>query len=318
MIKYEFLVPAYKIDFLENSIVSMLNQTYKEFCVTISDDCSPYDLKSIVDQYHDERIKYRRNEENIGSRNLVEHWNLLLSEARGEFVIMASDDDIYEPNFLEEMDKLITKYPNTDLFRCRVRNIDTKDEVIWEDSIYPEYQDEISAICSYSTVCVGNYVYRTSALKKIGGFFNIEYAMGSDTATAILMASKGMCNTSEILFNYRISDFQISHVSKSKKTDREKMLAALKYHEWLYNYIEGLEYPRTTLNEIKVRRLIQTHVLNGLKHTARLYYGSLNIEEVILLYKKMNKFGCFNRIIDKLVFMLDYFKSKKMYNTSNK
>lgn len=70
--KYTFLLPAYKIEFFQEALKSILNQTYKDFQLIIQDDCSPYDLKSIVDLYKsDKRIYYYRNEENIGGKNRV-------------------------------------------------------------------------------------------------------------------------------------------------------------------------------------------------------------------------------------------------------
>lgn len=39
--KYTFLLPAYKTRYLEKMLVSITNQTYTDFKVIISDDCSP-------------------------------------------------------------------------------------------------------------------------------------------------------------------------------------------------------------------------------------------------------------------------------------
>ena len=120
MIKYTFLLPAYKPDFFELALRSIKSQTVKDFKVLVSDDCSPYDLKSIYDKVcgDDERFCYRRNEVNMGSNSLVSHWNLLLDMCDTEFFILASDDDIYEPTFLDEVDKLASKYPEVDLIRA--------------------------------------------------------------------------------------------------------------------------------------------------------------------------------------------------------
>lgn len=318
MVKYEFLVPAYKADFFEASINSMLNQNYDDFHILVSDDCSPYKINDIIHRINDNRISYHRNLVNIGSKNMVDHWNLLLSKAEGEYIIMASDDDIYEPNFLEEVDKLIKKYPQVELFRARVRNINIKDEPIWEDIIYPEFQDEINAICSYSTVCVGNYIFKTSKVKNIGGFFKLPYAMGSDTATAILMASKGMCNTSKILFNYRISNIQVSHASKNKIVDKGKMEAALVFHKWMFNYVNNIHYNKTLLNNIRLNNLIQNRIIKGLNHCAKIYCGALSFKEFIVLYKEMSSFGCFKRLFDKIIFILDYWNMRKTYKNYKK
>ena len=49
-IKYTFLLPAYKPDFLEVALRSIKSQTLKDFKVLVSDDCSPYNLKSVYNK----------------------------------------------------------------------------------------------------------------------------------------------------------------------------------------------------------------------------------------------------------------------------
>ena len=73
MVKYTFLLPAYKHDFFEEALRSIKNQTYSDFNVLVSDDCSPHDLKSIYDEVcgDDARFSYRCNEVNMGNNSLV-------------------------------------------------------------------------------------------------------------------------------------------------------------------------------------------------------------------------------------------------------
>lgn len=93
------VLPAYKAIYLESSIRSILQQSFTDFELIIVNDASPEDLKSIVSSFNDTRIRYYENEINIGGKNLVKNWNKCLEYATGEFVVLASDDDIYHPNF---------------------------------------------------------------------------------------------------------------------------------------------------------------------------------------------------------------------------
>ena len=97
--RYSFVLPAYKSDYLQDAIESILQQTLNDFELIIVDDASPYNLESIVKQYNDQRIVFHRNEVNIGGKNLVMNWNKCIKYAKGEYVILASDDDIYSPFF---------------------------------------------------------------------------------------------------------------------------------------------------------------------------------------------------------------------------
>ena len=138
MSKYTFLLPAFKSAFLGEALVSIKKQTYTDFCCIVSDDCSPEDLKSIFEETvgDDRRFRYRRNEENVGGKNLIAHWNLLVNMCQTEFLIMASDDDLYDDNFLEEIDALAINYPHVNLYRARARRIYRDGELLLEDSVH--------------------------------------------------------------------------------------------------------------------------------------------------------------------------------------
>ena len=165
--KYTFLLPAYKGKYLAEMLRSIAAQTYADFKVIISDDCSPEDLWSICKPFlADPRFTYRRNEKNMGATSLVSHWNLLLSLCDTEFCVMASDDDVYEPTFLEEMDKLVVKYPQCDLFHARCYVIDGRGEILKKDAVYEEYVPQIEYLSFWGEKdhieCIANYIYRTT------------------------------------------------------------------------------------------------------------------------------------------------------------
>ena len=124
-IKYSFVLPAYKSQFLKESIDSILAQSYKDFELIIVDDASPDDIGGVVSLYDDARIRYYRNEENIGGTNLVAQWNHSIEYANGDWIILATDDDIYENAFLETADKLLGKYPDVDIFRGRISSFNS-------------------------------------------------------------------------------------------------------------------------------------------------------------------------------------------------
>ena len=73
--KSQLLVQEYKntLETAHSSSVSIKNQTYSDFNVLVSDDCSPHDLKSIYDEVcgDDAQFSYPRNEVNMGNNSLV-------------------------------------------------------------------------------------------------------------------------------------------------------------------------------------------------------------------------------------------------------
>ena len=86
--KFSITIPAYKARFLDEAIKSVIAQTYQDWQLVIVDDCSPEDLKGIVEPYlADSRVKYYRNEKNCGAVDVVDNWNICLSHCTGDYVI---------------------------------------------------------------------------------------------------------------------------------------------------------------------------------------------------------------------------------------
>ena len=112
--KYSFVLPAYKATFFREAVDSILSQTYKDFELIIVNDASPEDLDSIVKSYHDSRIQYYVNSENIGGKDLVAQWNHSISYAKGEYIIYVDSDDYIEPLMCETLYNAAKKH-NADL-----------------------------------------------------------------------------------------------------------------------------------------------------------------------------------------------------------
>ena len=268
--KYTFLLPAYKGRFLDEMLRSIQGQTYKDFKVIISDDCSPENLRNICEPYlSDPRFSYRRNEENMGSKSLVSHWNLLVNMCDTDYLIMASDDDVYDPQFLAEIDILTKRYPEVDLFRGRACKIDGEGNSYMQDDIQPAYtlhMEFAHLIYQPSFVsCVANYVYKRITLSKYDGFIDYPKAWFSDEATNIMMAKNGCCITKGVVFSFRKSDINISSQWGDRDDCQCKMKATILFYRWMNEYMNQVE--ENDLRKIvtyeyieKVRGNIQNHI----------------------------------------------------------
>lgn len=233
-----FVLPAYKIRFLDQAIRSILNQSYSNIELVIVNDASPEHLEDVVDQFEDPRIKYYRNAENIGGKSLVAQWNHCINYAQGSYIVLAADDDIYEPDFAMNCISLANKYPEVDLIRSRVAQIDEMNELIGIDGVLPEscskHQFLYYWINATAFTCIGNYMFKSTALlaKK---FIDFPFGYGADVASAISLAENGVANTSEMLFNFRISTIQLS-------SSHEHLIPKLKATTMLYRWLMNLNY----------------------------------------------------------------------------
>ena len=242
--KYSFVLPAYKARFFKEALDSILNQTYKDFELIVVNDASPEALYSIVKNYKDSRIRYYVNENNIGGKDLVAQWNHCLKYANGEYIILASDDDVYSHLYLEKMDELVCKYPNVNVFRPRIQEIDAKGVITCKYDYIKEYVNQIEYIYHWMRGSIGSgigyFIFHKEALKNNGGFYELPLAWGSDDITVINMAKSGIVFSPHILFSFRNSGLNITSKKNDVITLRKKLEAYCIFENWWYDIVSDL------------------------------------------------------------------------------
>ena len=107
MPEVSIITPCYNSSkFLQQTIDSVLNQTFTDWEWLITDDKSTDHSVEIINKVDDERIKLTVAEKNGGAGHAR---NLSLEQASGRFITFLDADDFWEPNFLEEMVSFMKK-----------------------------------------------------------------------------------------------------------------------------------------------------------------------------------------------------------------
>jgi FkbM family methyltransferase len=93
-------IPLYNREaFIKACLDSVLQQTFTDFEVVVLDDASTDASASLVKSYQDPRIRYERNEVNLG---ISATRNRLVSLSRGTYIAVLDSDDLAEPDRLEK------------------------------------------------------------------------------------------------------------------------------------------------------------------------------------------------------------------------
>ena len=101
MPEISIITPSYNsAEYLEETIQSVLYQTFQDWEWLITDDKSQDLSVEIIKKYNDPRIKLLVLEKNLGAG---EARNNALSRAKGRFITFLDSDDYWEPEFLEKM-----------------------------------------------------------------------------------------------------------------------------------------------------------------------------------------------------------------------
>jgi glycosyltransferase EpsE len=108
--KVSIITSAYNCGkYIEETIDSLICQTYQDWELIIGDDGSTDDTKFKIDTYDDARIKRYHSDENIGLLRMTNH---LLSKATGDFFMTQDADDISAPTRIEAQLAVFSTFPD--------------------------------------------------------------------------------------------------------------------------------------------------------------------------------------------------------------
>ncbi|MCE9629974.1 MAG: glycosyltransferase [Planctomycetia bacterium] len=102
-------IPTYnRLALLQAAVQSCLAQTFTDFDIVITDNSDRDDSEQWVRQLNDPRIRYHRNERNLGGAG---NFSKAISLARGKYVKLLMDDDLMKPEFLALTVAALEKHP---------------------------------------------------------------------------------------------------------------------------------------------------------------------------------------------------------------
>lgn len=220
------ITPSYNsADFIAETIDTILAQTYTDWELLITDDCSTDNTYEIVSKYiqKDNRIKFFQLEKNSGAGVAR---NNSIKEAKGRFLAFCDSDDCWHSKKLEKQLKFMVD--NGYEFTCT--SYDSYNEVGDTKVGYIKCKKKIS----YWTLLRDNSIgcltsmYDTSRIGKIY-MPTIRKRQDWGLWLSIIKKTKYVYGLQETLAKYRIRENSIS----------SNKIAMLKYNYKLYKEVEG-------------------------------------------------------------------------------
>ncbi len=200
-------------EYLKIQIESILNQTYKNIKLIISDDCSTKKaVKKILEQYakQDERIELYFQEKNIGC---TKGFEFLLNKSTSDYIAFADHDDIWYENKIEECLKIL-KEKDVSLVYCDAKQIDGKGQVLHESYLryknMPILNDKFKEILPFSRhIAIGCSQLFTKEVKELMLPFTKNTYAHDWHSVYIASKLKGVYCIDKPLFGYRIHEGNI-------------------------------------------------------------------------------------------------------------
>ncbi len=218
MPKISVLMPVYKTkpEYLKEAIESVLDQTFTDFELLILDDCPEDDRAEVVKSFKDERIKYLKNEKNLG---ITPSRNKLIELAKGEYLAVIDHDDVALPERFAEQKKVLDSHPEIGVVGCWVERFPAK-----KIAKYPEHNKEIEYY-----LMQGCAISHTGAMirKSILGrnCYDEEFSPSEDYALwCQLLGKTQFYNIPKILMKYRWYEGNTSKKQADKMSEATKKI----------------------------------------------------------------------------------------------
>jgi glycosyltransferase involved in cell wall biosynthesis len=235
--------------FIAETIQSVIEQTYTKWELIIVDDCSTDGTDDVVASFDDKRIKYFKNNKNIGAALTR---NKALREARGEWIAFLDSDDLWMPKKLEhqllfmQQNKYILSY-------TEYEKIDEESKYL---NIYVSGPERVTKRKIYNYDYIGQLTMMYSA-KEFGVVQIEDIKKNNDYALRLQLFKKtDTCAylLKENLAKYRVRKVSISHDKFIKKLkshfdlfylcDKKNVVIALWYTCWnmFYGVLKKKKY----------------------------------------------------------------------------
>lgn len=303
---FSVVIPLYnKEDFIEKTLKSVLNQTFKDFEIIIIDDGSTDESYQIVSQFQDPRI-IKVQQENKG---VSVARNVGVQYAKSEYIALLDADDSWYENHLFELKKQIILFPDAGLY-CNNYEVFYKKNICRKAKFNFHYNNNCVIVKDYFKASIINPIAWSSAVgfskEKFNsiGKFNTDLKTAQDLDLWIRFALQFKVSFNPIItMSYKL--YVNNSLSKNEFNNmRYDFITSYSKEEQLYPSLKT--YLDVNRYAVAIRSKMNNEIELYKKLEKEIDYKNLNFKQKILL--KFPKF-----LLKFLKRFQHYLISKKIY-----
>lgn len=214
------IIPVYNAErFVESAVRSIMNQTYTDLEILITDDCSTDGSFEILQRLaaEDSRITLYRNESNL---KIVKTLNSLVAAASGTYIARMDADDIALPKRIEKQVAFLESNPDYALCGTNAWHIDESGRRIGRSCLPESFEENKFFLQFYSTFYHPTVMLRSEIYKQNLYDEKFLYAEDYELWARLVFAenAKG-ANIKEKLLKYRIFKNQSSEEHRKEQNE---------------------------------------------------------------------------------------------------
>jgi len=296
-----FILTYNRAEFLEQTLISICNQTLKGSRIIVLDNGSTDNTPEVVQKYAKFGVELVRSEKNLG-----QSYNYSRSQelASRKWVMVFHDDDIMHPTYIETAMGLLKKYPEAVLLGACYIPLETPDNENWKEistkAVFCETQKDFAALL-YSNFAFhfGSAIYRTDLFKSTPFMNNSVYGKIWDRPFLLEIANLGpvialkasyiryRCHPGQDSLDTNSGPFFHEWIALQKKyrdildknefDEYGRIFTAYSYEQLLmgYNWMKA-EHSKTSFDEF-----VQKAVKEGALTKLSIFYGKFKTNKII-------------------------------------
>lgn len=221
-------IPNYeRPHYLREALQNILAQSFTDFEVIVSDDCSKADIASVINEFADPRLRWIRQEKNLGA---VANFNYVIGQARGRYIVLHQNDDLLHQDFLLRAHEAFQQHPDAVLYAS----------CFWTGNIQQGFHaradiqaDKAADILDGGPFLLDGNLFCARLLVSfpitfpaiaisaehwhaVGGYF-ADYELGADQITLCRVLIGGM-----LLYDTRIGGIYRAHAAQTSRSSAKK------------------------------------------------------------------------------------------------
>jgi len=193
--------------YLPYTLDSILNQTFSDFELIISDNASTDSTRDLCQKYaaRDHRIRYHRNQKNIGA---TQNWYRVFELSSGKYFASVAHDDVYDPEYMQKCVDVLEKDPSVVVCYSKTKVIDETGKFVGNfdvtvDTTSVSPHERLYNVIKIDYLCIQLYgVMRSSALRNTKVFVGY-YGCDRNTLAELCLLGK-VKEIPEYLFFHRL------------------------------------------------------------------------------------------------------------------
>lgn len=212
------IIPCYNAEkYVESAVRSIMNQTYKNLEIILTDDCSTDGTFAILEKLtvEDSRIKLYKNETNL---KIVKTLNKMIQLASGKYIARMDADDISLPERIEKQVEFLEENPDIAFCGTNAFIINENSKRTGKTSLPITAESNKFFLQFYSTFFHPTVMLCSEIYKQ--NLYDEDFLYAEDYelwARMIFQENLKGVNLSERLFEYRIFKGQSSAIHQEKQ-----------------------------------------------------------------------------------------------------